>query len=572
MKKTVAILLALLLLPCVALAEPAESEYAAFSQWPVADGSLTVSIYMPQNSAYGVPAEETWFWPWFEEVTGIDFEITQILDSAMSEQKNLIFASGDLPDVLLGFGLTANEIVQYGNEEGLLLPLNEYINDDVMPNLVTLMEYYPDIKSYITSSDGNIYTLCWVWEAAGGEEARTFIDTDKMRETGIEAVPTTLDAFTDMLYAMKEQYGEEIIPLGGGFEAYSPFYYILNAFGYVGPESSDGTAVAVRDGHAVIPATDETFYGALELMNQFYADGIIDRDFFTLDTTAVNAKCYDGLYGVYPFVPATVAPDDKEFEKHWVSVTPLTSNDQSEPEWRAANSIYTGGFALSAQTENAEAILRAFDALFAYEGHWLAWEGPVYGSETTQQYHCGGRGVVYDEEEGYTSVEFLDANGEKMEGNAYRYSVPSGVVAYAIGNYSVWFENPEETPNYFYHLVGVEPVLNVHTYETYEGERIESEVLSEDWRLSIMHYIAPYTITGYPSVVYMSSDDALRIAELEASLVPYMSNAIAQFITGDRPLNPEEFESYLQEIEGMGAAELNELYDGYYQQYLANLE
>lgn len=104
MKKTVAILLALMLLPCVALAEPAESEYAAFSQWPVADGSLTVSIYMPQNSAYGVPAEETWFWPWFEEVTGIDFEITQILDSAMSEQKNLIFASGDLPDVLLGFG------------------------------------------------------------------------------------------------------------------------------------------------------------------------------------------------------------------------------------------------------------------------------------------------------------------------------------------------------------------------------------------------------------------------------------------------------------------------------------
>ena len=47
MKKAVAILLALLLLPCAALAEPAESEYAAFSQWPVADGSLTVSIYMP---------------------------------------------------------------------------------------------------------------------------------------------------------------------------------------------------------------------------------------------------------------------------------------------------------------------------------------------------------------------------------------------------------------------------------------------------------------------------------------------------------------------------------------------
>ena len=52
MKKAVAILLALLLLPCVALAEPAESEYP-FSQWPVADGTLQVSIYIPQNAAYG---------------------------------------------------------------------------------------------------------------------------------------------------------------------------------------------------------------------------------------------------------------------------------------------------------------------------------------------------------------------------------------------------------------------------------------------------------------------------------------------------------------------------------------
>lgn len=569
MKKLISLLLALsVLLACgCAFAE----DYSLWSQWPVADGDVTVKIVVPQNSSYGVAADETWFWPFFSEATGLDFEVTQILDSAVSEQKTLLYASGELPDVIWGISHSTDELVQYGVEEGLLLDMSAYLNEDVMPNLMKLIEYYPDITSYITASDGGVYTLCWVWDAPYGEETRSFISETRMAEAGVTAVPQTLDEFTEMLYAMKDAASEEdFIPLGGSWSAFSPIYYILNAMGFLSSGYNNGTDISVRNGHAVIPATDDLFYEVLNLLKQYYADGILDPDFFSIDDTIVNAKCAENKLGVYPYVPMITRPDDKEWEATWSSVAPLTSEWNDTKAWTAYNPIAIGGFVMSANCKNPELILRAFDALFSYEGHYLAWEGPIYGTEFANEQGVGGRAYYYDED-GYIEGNFFNANGEHVEGNEYRYSITSGVAAYSLGNYQVWFEDPGNEAAYPCSELGIEYKAREYTYESYEGETFTLVNCSEDWRASMYHTLSDYTVTAYPSVVYRSVDNSLRITELESVLNPYMESAIAQFIVGDRPLNEEEFNRYLQEIEDMGASELNAIYDSYYQLYLSNL-
>lgn len=573
-KKFLALVLVLMLaLPCAAaFAEDFTNaqDYTRWSQWPVANGDVKVEIAIPLEPGYGIPADETWFWPYFEEVTGIDFEITQIQREAIPEQKNLMFASGDLPDVLFGIGLSTDELVRYGVEEGLLLDMKPYINEDVMPNLLKLAEYYPDILAYITASDGGVYSLAWLWDNLYGEETRSFISETRMTEAGITAVPQTLDDFVAALYAMKDAAAEEdFIALGGSWAAWSPIYYILNAMGFVGNAYNNGTGITVRDGKAVIPATDPLFYEALTLLKQFYADGIIDPDFFSIDQSIVDAKAAEDKYGVYPWVPMTVRPDDKEWEWTWSSVSPLTSEWNDTKAWKATNPIYVGGFVMSAECENPEIILRAFDALFAYEGFFMAYEGPVYGSKFAEEQGRGGRGAYINEEGNYT-LDFYTPEGEHIEGNTYRFSVPCGEAAYSLGNNQVWFDNPGKETMYISEVLGMGAEQVIYNWESFEGDPIDVPCV-EDWRASMYHYVHPYAVTAYPSIVYRSADDTLRINEIESVLTPYIESAIAQFIVGDRPLDEAEFAKYMQEIEDMGASELNAIYDSYYQAYLANI-
>lgn len=566
MKRFLALVLVLLLV--VSCGSAMAQEYP-WSQWPVSDGSVKVKIAIPRNSTYGVETEATWFWPWFEEVTGLDFEITQILDEAMDEQKNLMLASGDLPDILWGIKMTTDDIVQYGMEEKMLYNMADLVNEDVMPNLMKLVEYYPDIMAYITATDGGIYTLPWVWAPAYGEETRSFISMPRMKEAGIAATPATLDDFTAMLYAMKEaSQTEGFIPLGGSWKAFSPIYYILNAMGFVSVDYNNGMDVAVRDGKAVVPATDPLFFEALKILKQYYADGIIDPDFFSMDSTVVNAKCAEDKFGVYPFVPGVARPGDKEWENGWSSVTPLTSQWNNTQAWPAFNAVQVGGFQLSAETEHAEEILRAFDALFAFEGHFLAWEGPVYGTELSEG--VGGIRFFFNEDTGKYASEFVDADGNKLEANVYRYSVGSGVAAYNLGNYQVWFGH-ENKGAYGYLASGISDYAPAtYEYSTYEGEVFTLDTV-EGWRASMYNYITPHVVTAYPSIVYRSVDDSMRINELKTVLDPYIESAIAQFIVGDRTLDEVEFNKYIEELNKMGATELNEIYDRYYQEYLANI-
>lgn len=495
MKKTLCVLLALMLLLVTATtALAAGIDYHDYSQFPlVTDGSVTIRVAVCRNDANGIDWEKMWFWNWLEKATGIHFEVEQILDSVRDEKLSLMFASGELPDLIYGLRLTTDELVRYGQGEGLLMPLNQFVTEDIMPNACAWFKAYPKAMAYCTAPDGNMYTLPWLYmvDRLVGESDRVFMNESWAKELGYETVPETLDDFVAMLYKMKEAKPDSI-PLGGGMEARNPMFYLMNAYGYLSTAYGYGQEIALRDGKAVIPAGDTTFKEVLALMHKFYEDGIIAEDFFTMDNTKLSAYMNDNMLGVYPFVPFTVN-SDPTFWKNWCSVKPLTSEFNSVQQWLKYDSISIGQWAVSANSQYGELLARLADFYFSDIGTIYAWYGPMNGTDDCLGMTEGW--IINPETNGRAWPEIN--SGKYPSTSDYMNQMGCGVNGGGIGNHSHTIGTSDIPLDY-----DLDNIMRYLYGAPIEPERIyDLDDPDPAFRYSMLHNISPYEVDGFPSVV-----------------------------------------------------------------------
>ena len=93
------------------------------------------------------------------EAMGVTVEWNCVSGDTLTEKKNLVLNAGsDLPDALMGAQLTDSELIT-GGSSGLLIPLEDYINEETMPNLCKIIEKRPNLLASCTMPDGHIYGL-----------------------------------------------------------------------------------------------------------------------------------------------------------------------------------------------------------------------------------------------------------------------------------------------------------------------------------------------------------------------------------------------------------------------------
>ena len=561
------------------------------NSWPlVEDGEkVQITVMTSMDDAYSTDPETTHFWTWVQEETGVDFVIEQILNSALTQRKSLMFASAELPDIMLSIGISTTEMMNYGAGEELLLDLAPYITPELMPNLCLALDEFPIWKANATAPNGAVYSFPWNrgYFSPYGESDRIFYDLNRMKAVGIEEPPTTLDGFIDMLYAMKEA-DPDCIPLGGANESMNPGYLIMNAMGFVGPSGHQGFGLTVRNGEAVFPVGDPLFKEYLAIMKKFYADGIIAESFFTDKSTEVNAKMSEGKLGVYPFVPFTVTPAEEDFS-HWVSFTPMTSEWNDKRQWREYNCWETGGFVVSAETEYPELIARFADFFYSDYGFVSIWDGPRSNNNTA--------GIVKGAET-YFEYDNLDTNGMPnmktvvpeiedgtYEGDYdYKYSIQSGpfstvglngghvATARALG----LPEGVYATRHTAYMLRGIgfrtEEDFNYYmeNIDYYAVDQAKFDIHSPEgqFRGSMYQYVTPYEASFFPKVTYFTVEQSEALTEYQSTIKTYGEGEIAKFITGQRDL--EDFDAFVKELEDMGLRDWEKIYADYYVNYLAN--
>ena len=555
-KRILALLLSLLMLASSsAFAEElVDIDFGKLAQFPlVTDGSVTLTIAVPRDDTYGIDADEVWWWNWWEKETGINFEVEQISKSALGERKNIMLASGDLPDILWGFNFTTDELVRYGDDEGMLLDMKPYITPEVMPNLSKFVEKnYQDTMTMISTSSGAVYSLPYYRADFAGYSSDMYIDQNLLDACSLE-IPTTLDDFTAMLRAFKAQ-DPESIPFSGGVKYQNPFYYILNAYGFVGQANTNGEKITMRDGKPVIPANDPIFKEALVTMKRYYEEGLIADDFFTTDSVTVNALLNEGKLGTFGQKVGYVMGNYDDFS-HWIAVKPLTSAYNDKQQWQAAGSITVGGWVVSAETEYPELIARLSDFFFCNYGVMYSKYGPRANSNDTLGMT---QGIAYNAEDKLTtSAQRLDVNNG-VYGSALEYEakVCSGLLC--VGNDAIELDTGYYLYNWIKQSYGYEfdPSLDL-TKKYFIPNHIDNF-----HRISCDTNLYPYEIPGYPSLCYFSVDDTNRIAELRTVLDSYIAAEVAKFITGARSL--DEFDAFQAELDGLGIDELETIYVDYY--------
>ena len=144
-------------------AEAVQTEEEAADVFPLKE-PVTLTVFMSQNSDV-VDLKENVVYQDLVEHTKIDFNLITAPGQDAAEKLNLLLASGEYPDVIMGPTLTAQDLEKYGVQEGILLPLNDLI-EKYCPNIKERLEEHPNWKEDMTSSDGNIYgipTVCLLY-------------------------------------------------------------------------------------------------------------------------------------------------------------------------------------------------------------------------------------------------------------------------------------------------------------------------------------------------------------------------------------------------------------------------
>ena len=113
-----------------------------------------------------------------------------------------------LPEFISPAGLGDADILKYA-KQGVIIPLEDYITPELMPNLTKVFEQAPEYKDMCTDENGHIWTLPWIEQLGVGKTAiqtignMPFINTAWLDFLGLE-MPKTVDEFEAVLIAFRD--------------------------------------------------------------------------------------------------------------------------------------------------------------------------------------------------------------------------------------------------------------------------------------------------------------------------------------------------------------------------------
>ena|GEM_PF-635134 len=523
------------------------------------DVVLTMAISQPSN---GGKWEDLWIGKFADRYMNINFEVEQILQTAVDERMALMFASGDLPDILMNFkggeiasGLNTANIVRYGQIENQLLDMTPYIDPELTPDLHYLFDKRPDARGNSTAMDGAIYTLPTVGESDNDAwGVRIFVDKRWLDAAGLQN-PRTLDEYIAMLRAFKtiDPNGTgNVVPHATSFAYQDLTMYLLNALGYVTddftPWGGRAYGPAVRNGQAEVPAANpELFKEYITILKTLYDERLIPESFFTADQVEIDALIVEGRCGVYNAVPYPTGIEDWD---QWESLYPLTSQWNSTPVWRSPQAISVGGFAISAKAKYPELAMRFANTFYGADGRMM-WIGAPMDSEVAM----GHAGVYLQEVNGQWGEAWNSDGWPEGTTDLWTYLMETQTPFIEFGAYDLL-----ENINAFYKKwLGA----TTDAIKMFDLDNPDSH-----YRESISRNSTPYFSDSFPGVFYLDEATTLRLTDLETVLTPYIDEQVAMFVTGRRDMG--DFDTFMGEIRGMGIDEINAIYQGVWRAYKGN--
>jgi putative aldouronate transport system substrate-binding protein len=485
---------------------------------PIVKDKLTVKMVAPVPPLTPAYNDMTIF-KTLEKDTNIHVDWNNIPDSDYDTKKSLLLSSGDLPDAFYNGKFSDQDIDRY-SKDGSIIPLNDLI-DKYMPNVKKLFEEEPDLKKFITSPDGKIYSLPNGEELGSGKEWIAamphfmFINKKWLDKLGLKA-PTTLDELHDVLVAFKDKD-----PNGDGKKNEIPLSFlnmwwcadIGTLFGGFGvPDINVHQAtdqvnnvldhMNVKDGKVYYAASQPEYKDAISYFSKWVKEGLIDKEAFTYtDEKAFlsKGKNPDNNLGAFMWWEETeVVGADRE--KDYVQVGPLKGPDGklvvgnwNGTPWGRGAVVLTKK---AAEDGSAEAIARWYDELYA--------------PKMAAQIHWGPIGEAFKEESG----KLVQSIPKGEDPGEYRRKVaPNGVGVVTAKDFQT--------------IVDPEPRAKVRM------DRIKQ-------------FYSPVSVDEKIGSLFYTSEENAKIAEIKPDLQNYVAKKRAQWLMNGNV--DAEWDQYLSDL------------------------
>lgn len=238
-----------------------------------------------------------------EEETGINLEWEVVKASDWSTKLNLMFASGEYPDIIISPNTTVDQ-EEYGVSQQLLIPLNDDLTSKYMPNYTERREAEDeDPTTSLVASDGNKYSIGYMVGQNISTSTHYFINDDWLNRLGLDR-PTNVEELTDVLRAFKAEDANgngdanDEVPLEMTLDnGYYGVRWMLPMFGI--PADPNKWIYIDNDKKVQFTATQDGFRDCMEWMHTCYEEGLVDAEMISQDQSTVESKLAEGNVGFF---------------------------------------------------------------------------------------------------------------------------------------------------------------------------------------------------------------------------------------------------------------------------------
>lgn len=460
-----------------------------------------------------------------EEVTNIAIEWLEIPSTNFAEKVNIMFSSGDTPDMIVG-GLSSQQVIK--NKDSLV-KIDEYL-EKYAPNINAVYEKYPEIKKELTHPDGHIYSFMTnaATQPTNACPGIFWYNKEWAEKLNLE-VPTTIDEYYEFLKAIKNgdpnENGEaDEIPLSSCEGVWATkFNQLTGPWGI-----QDCLGCRIDDGKVSLDAASDEFYECLKFYSKLVKEGLYDQESFGQTIEQMRAKGNEGVLGTFIAYDPNEIVGDGNKDQYTYFPEPFKGPDGTQL-WHGQQDKPTGwreGAVISASTKSPETIMR-----------WMDYINSDF--QIKKEWQLGERGKLWDMDDDTGKWWEMNPEQQKEAG----YTAPEG------GKWTTG--NGDHAPVFI-------------TLEECELKDVSNVDEDAKLRIDAVDAMRPFFLDDdqfFPRL-YEEPDVVEARALIEAELTPYLQNFIASSIING--ITDADWEEHLKMLEKLKADEYVKFYQDLY--------
>lgn len=480
--------------------------------YPIVNEEITLKVMLAiRDQDTMIAPEEMPAVQRLDELTGIKTEWEVIKGADWTTKLNLMFASGEYPDVIIAPNGEVDD-EEYGVSQQLLIPLDDLIAQymPVYNERVNAEDDDPTVS--LIASDGQTYAVGYLVGQNINTNQHYFINQEWLDALNLE-MPTDIESLTEVLRRFKSDdpngNGQaDEIPLEMGLD--TGFYgirYILPLFGI--PCDPDKWIYIDDNKKVQFAATQDGFRECMEWVNMCYKEGLVDAELMSQDLNTIETKLKAGNVGFFTAWRLLAMGLDDGVAKDSVFWMP----DSSTSCYRYLEVARPAAF-ITATNQNVEATMRWLDAMLDTEMQFSLYYG--------EQDATDGTGWTYNENGKIDSI-----NDGTVEIRNY---LDCNTMFFAPGKYiSNTFNMPEQ-----------------------RVEKTEYSLKSDEAGI-IQKYSNDY-LDMAPLTSEQLQSSALTETDINNAVVENIANFVANGVTDD------SWNSFVSMFDGMGVADYVQMY------------